>query len=329
VGGASLAIHLVGLALAIPLLKNMPQSRFQLPVDRKELREATTLVAPPVPTQRAPNLREPSKEFDISSLPPRPQQPQTPPSPGAAARPRPRFVVPPTPKPGGNLPGPNLNVPEAPTIDVAQNRAPGTILPPGLGSSDIPAPPPRIQEQEKPKLAFERPGSFSGTTSATGRLPLPRAATTIEEAGRQAARGGGRGMIVGDEDQGAAPAPGSPAVPFPGKLGSSVELLSDAQGVDFWPYMLRVLSAVRRNWYAVIPESARLGRRGLVTVQFAISKDGSVRKVVFGQTSGTEALDRAAVAAISASNPFPPLPGEYRGPEIRLQFAFRYNMGGR
>jgi TonB family protein len=290
----------------------------------------TKLVAPPsVPTQRAPNLREPSKEFDISSLPPRPAQSNAPASPGAAARPRPKFVIPPAAKPQGSLPGPNLNVPEAPTIDVAQNRPPSALLPPALGNSDVPAPPPQIQEQERPKLAFEKPGAFSGTPSATGRVPLPRASTTVEEAGRQAARGGGRGMIAGDEDQGAAAMPGSPPVPFPGKLGSSVELLSDTQGVDFWPYMLRVLSAVRRNWYAVIPESARLGRRGLVTVQFAISKDGSVRKVVFGQTSGAEALDRAAVAAISASNPFPPLPTEYRGGEIRLQFAFRYNMGAR
>lgn len=124
-------------------------------------------------------------------------------------------------------------------------------------------------------------------------------------------------------------APKSPPSPLPGKLGSNVELLSDPMGVDFWPYLIRVLSAVRRNWYAVIPESARLGRRGQVVVQFAISKDGTVAKVVFSQTSGTEALDRAAVAAISASNPFPPLPTDFRGQQVRLQFAFKYNTGAR
>ena len=30
-------------------------------------------------------------------------------------------------------------------------------------------------------------------------------------------------------------------------------------GVDFKPYLIRVLSAVKRNWMAVVPESARLG----------------------------------------------------------------------
>jgi outer membrane biosynthesis protein TonB len=41
------------------------------------------------------------------------------------------------------------------------------------------------------------------------------------------------------------------------------------------------------------------------------------------------ALDRAAVAGISASNPFPPLPAEFRGEQIRLQFTFLYNVPAR
>ena len=69
--------------------------------------------------------------------------------------------------------------------------------------------------------------------------------------------------------------PASPSVPVPGKLGSSLELQSDPMGVDFKPYLIRVLSAVKRNWLAVVPESARLGRRGKVVIQFAISKDGA------------------------------------------------------
>ncbi|MGI2907221.1 TonB family protein [Tolypothrix sp. VBCCA 56010] len=102
--------------------------------------------------------------------------------------------------------------------------------------------------------------------------------------------------------------------------------MSDPQGVDFRPYMIRVLAIVKRNWFAVIPESARFGRRGKTIIQFAISKDGKVPKLVITGPSGTEALDRAAVAGISASNPFPPLPSEFKGDVIRLQFGFSYNM---
>lgn len=110
------------------------------------------------------------------------------------------------------------------------------------------------------------------------------------------------------------------------KNASALELLSDTQGVDFKPYLIRILSAVRRNWFAVMPESARLGRRGRVQIQFAINKDGSVPKLVIASGSGADALDRAAVAGISASNPFPPLPNEFKGNQVRLQFTFRYNV---
>jgi TonB family protein len=97
-------------------------------------------------------------------------------------------------------------------------------------------------------------------------------------------------------------------------------------GVDFWPYLIKVLSSVRRNWFAVIPESANLGRTGRVVIQFAINRDGSVPKLVIAGPSGADALDRAAVAGISASNPFPPLPNEFKGSQVRLQFVFKYNV---
>jgi TonB family protein len=102
--------------------------------------------------------------------------------------------------------------------------------------------------------------------------------------------------------------------------------MSDPMGVDFKPYLIQILAAVKRNWLAVIPESARLGRPGKVQLQFAIARDGRVPKLVIAIGSGTDALDRAAVAGVSASNPFPPLPSEFKGAQIRLQFTFLYNM---
>ena len=152
--------------------------------------------------------------------------------------------------------------------------------------------------------------------------------TSISEMGREIARGRGSGGLV-IEDFG--PPPGgieggllSPQAP--GRIGSSLELLSDPKGVDFRPYLVRILASVKRNWMAVIPESARLGRRGRVAIQFIIALDGSVPKLVIASASGTDALDRAAVAGISASNPFPPLPADFKGGDIRLQFVFLYNM---
>jgi TonB family protein len=115
----------------------------------------------------------------------------------------------------------------------------------------------------------------------------------------------------------------------PGRTSSALELMSDPMGVDFKPYLIRILAAVKRNWLVIIPETARLGRTGRVQIQFAINRDGSVPKLVIAMPSGTEALDRAAVAGISASTPFPPLPTDFQGSQVRLQFTFTYNMQNR
>src|SRR5271169_297164 len=41
------------------------------------------------------------------------------------------------------------------------------------------------------------------------------------------------------------------------RTAGNLEVLSDTQGVDFGPYLSRVLQAVRMNWYNIIPEAAR------------------------------------------------------------------------
>ncbi len=42
-----------------------------------------------------------------------------------------------------------------------------------------------------------------------------------------------------------------------GNMGN-LEILSDTQGVDFGPYLQRILQDVRENWYHAIPESAEM-----------------------------------------------------------------------
>jgi TonB family protein len=152
--------------------------------------------------------------------------------------------------------------------------------------------------------------------------------TSVEDAIKSVARGAGGqgGIVVGDLDQ--IPSPPDPLhrSPSPARTQSQLELVSDPMGVDFKPYLIRVLATVRRNWFAVIPESARMGRRGRVTLQFSVDRSGKVPKLVIAMPSGAEALDRAAVAGISASVPFPPLPNEFKGTQVVLQLSFQYNM---
>jgi TonB family protein len=81
---------------------------------------------------------------------------------------------------------------------------------------------------------------------------------------------------------------------------------------------------VRENWYTAIPESAQW-KKGKLTIEFAITKDGKVAGMKRVATSGDDALDRAAWAGITGSDPFPPLPGEFAGQYLALRFTFYYN----
>jgi TonB family protein len=85
---------------------------------------------------------------------------------------------------------------------------------------------------------------------------------------------------------------------------------------------------VRRNWWAIIPESARMGDIGIVVIQFKIDRDGSVPGTDprLMRTSGKEPLDRAAMSAIRASSPFEPLPTQLKSPDLELRFIFLYNL---
>jgi len=113
-----------------------------------------------------------------------------------------------------------------------------------------------------------------------------------------------------------------------GYLGGNVQILTPTEGVDFTNYIARVLASVKRNWYAVMPESARLGDRGKVVLQFRIMSNGVVpdaEPAMIG-SSTKEPLDRAAISSIRASTPFEPLPPAFSGPFIELRFIFLYNI---
>jgi TonB family protein len=103
-----------------------------------------------------------------------------------------------------------------------------------------------------------------------------------------------------------------------------LEVLSDMMGVDFGPYLQRVMHDVKQNWYKAIPESAQM-KHGNLIIEFAITKDGKVAGMKLVATSGDVPLDRAAWAGIVGSDPFPPLPSEFGGQYLALRFRFYYN----
>jgi len=313
-GAGSVCVHFVLILLAI-WVGGMDVRQVQSATEIVTNIQRVTLTLPADLTQKDPNKDKVSKEVNVEDLKPRPpSEERLPPAPAV------RIFKPPQPKNDYPKPG---SPTEPPKLETAQ--LPPNIPPPPAGQPKN-IPPPQIEPVEKPKLTFETPGQHSsGPPQSVSKMQTPK--MTPEQMLRQAARGGGQGgTIVTDIDQPPNLPESLQLPPTPGRAGSSLELLSDPMGVDFKPYLIQILARVRKNWFAVIPESARMGNRGIVTLQFIIDRNGGVPKLVIAMPSGSETLDRAAVAGISASVPFPPLPQEFRGKEVRLQFAFKYNV---
>jgi len=119
----------------------------------------------------------------------------------------------------------------------------------------------------------------------------------------------------------------STQTPQTSRAKGSLEILTDTQGVDFGPYLSKVLKAVRMNWYSLIPEHARPPelKQGQVSIEFVILQDGHVAGMKIAQSSGDVPMDRAAWGGITASQPFAPLPEAFPGKYLGLRFHFYYN----
>src|SRR5207247_70908 len=105
-------------------------------------------------------------------------------------------------------------------------------------------------------------------------------------------------------------------------------ILSDTKGYDFGPYMNQVVNRVRYNWYSLIPEIARLGKKGRVVIVFTITQNGTIANPHVVANSGTDPLDRAAFGSITASNPFARLPAGFDVDPLGLQYRTLVELDG-
>ena len=199
-----------------------------------------------------------------------------------------------------NAPVPKQNVPQL--APQTQPDASAAKSPPKLEAPEAPQPHPNLvlPRQTSPSQSIQdslRAGRMSGPRPIAGGGQLP---------GGGSGRGGGGG----------------------GTAYGGMEMLTDPQGVDFQSYLQRVYVTVKRNWFAVMPASVELGEKGIVVLTFRIMRDGIVpsNEPEIQANSGKEPLDRAAYSSVRASNPFEPLPGQFKGPYIELRYRYYYNI---
>jgi TonB family protein len=128
-----------------------------------------------------------------------------------------------------------------------------------------------------------------------------------------------------EPDQQIAPAPPGRS---PGMTGNAIDILTPTAGVDFGQYISKLVDAVRKNWYASMPQEVYDGARGRTVVLLRIQADGKIVNISIESGSGSNLLDQAAMNGVRSANPFDPLPPKFKGPYVDLRFAFWYNLAG-
>jgi len=171
-----------------------------------------------------------------------------------------------------------------------------------------PAPPPTQQALiEAPRPAPPTRPNFGNPNQTPG--------DAIRRAAQDAAHDRGSGDY----------APGPPGAQ--GGMGAGVQVLSDTQGVDFGPYIRRILGDIKRNWIPLIPEEARppLNKQGETHIRFTILPDGRIAAMNLDASSQDTAIDRACWGGITGVGQFPPLPANFHGPNLELSIGFFTN----
>ncbi|MGH9794266.1 MAG: energy transducer TonB, partial [Candidatus Acidiferrales bacterium] len=186
------------------------------------------------------------------------------------------------------------------------------------------SPPARVEPPERAQLDPPKRPEFGGAPFKLPGSPGKSLEESLRSAGKDRSSRGATNYSFGGNIPGGPLGSGNSG----GQAYGAIELLTPTEGVDFSHYLARVLASVRRNWYAVIPESARLGERGKVVLHFRIMREGSVPpdQPQLVRTSGRHPLDFAAMSSVRASNPFEPLPSQFSGPFIELRFTYLYNL---
>jgi len=186
----------------------------------------------------------------------------------------------------------------APAPPPEEAAKPKILKPP----DEVPPPPTEkakllpAKEEKKPNPPLpaytDAKGRAKTSTTAPSAPSEPAAASTGSGAGTGTAPDAGTGTGVGG-------------------------LKFDQPGFNYPYYYERVKIAIETNWFkpaTSIPTSP--------VVHFVIQKDGTITDPVLVTSSGLTYVDRAAMRAVLAASPLPPLPSDFSSSQIGLSVLF-------
>lgn len=93
------------------------------------------------------------------------------------------------------------------------------------------------------------------------------------------------------------------------------------KGPDFGPYMRNLQNNIKANWN---PPTYNESKH--VMLLFTVAKNGDLLHHKVLNSSGDSQMDNAAIEPLLKTAPFEPLPEDYNGKSIDIQFTFDYNV---
>jgi protein TonB len=95
---------------------------------------------------------------------------------------------------------------------------------------------------------------------------------------------------------------------------------------DGW-YVEAVRRKIGSNWNLFeIDPAVRSARRARSVMTFTINRDGSVKNIRMELSSGNQSMDISVQRALASASPMPPLPNDYSGSYVNVDFDFDLSM---
>ena len=284
--------------------KHDPTRKVSMPSPQPAKTQQPKKAAPAA--QKAPAKKAPTKPAAPKQVTPKPTPQKAATTPKASPQPAKTNVA---PKPAPPSVKPKTTAPAAPKVTTAPKT-----------NFNVPVPP----SANKGSLSTGPVGG-SGTSSKSaggGYAPTPSLAPTYKS-GSGSGSGTGGGSSAGSRGAtGSRGGSGNYGNPGPGNPNGRPGIDTIA-APDFGPYMRELQRRIKMNWD---PPKGNESKR--VVLLFKIAKDGRLLSCTVSKSSGLPEADKAAINAVHLTAPFKPLPANFQGQSVDIQFTFDYNVFG-
>ena len=178
---------------------------------------------------------------------------------------------------------------------------------------------PKFKDQTPPKPAFKSDKEFKDEPR---KKPVPHPSKVFEDLRRNPDNAVNYGKSGSPDMSGSGNVSGPPV--------SGMRFLGQGGG-DFATRYGWYVEAVRRkigsNWNLFeIDPAVRSARRARTVLTFTINRDGSVKNIRMESSSGNISMDNSAQRALASAGTMPPLPNDYSGSFVNVDFDFDLSM---